>query len=720
MWKNSRIAFLKASLQSKLMLALMATAATVIGAGGIYLSNSLQQSASAGLEARAVYMIDMLSKTLAEPLWNIDLKPIQDQIETVMSDPEIYSVALYEGAKKEPLVSRKRDGRVVEGIERESPVIYAREHPQPAVELGKIRIVYTSSYMHETLRRTRMMILAGILILLASLSAATYILLRRMVQKPVGELLAMAHRIAEGDLEVKIPVTSRDEIGLLGEKFNEMAGKLKQTMDGLSSSEQKYRNINVTLEARIQERTEEFRQLLRSAGEGIFGMDASGQVTFINPAALNMLGFAEEEMIGKGVHGLIHHSRKDGSRCREDDTPMFASCTRGTESHVTDEVLWRKDGSHFPVEYSSTPITKEGKVTGAVVIFRDITERKQAETNLAESRATIVALINSIPDLIFYKDPQGVYLGCNDAFGKRVGRPVAEITGKTDHELFPQEIANLTLEKDAVILSSLERQSNEEWVDYPDGRRVLLDTLKTPFWDSEGKLLGILGISKDITAGKHEREMLEKTAEELKNRLEEMDNARKAMLNILEDLDAAKKETEATMQQINVMSQEQVAIFESLTLGIAFIKNRIILRGNTKLGELFGRPLEEMIGQTTRIWYKNDEEYLGIGASTYEDLKRQAIHQREQELPRKDGSLFWCLFRVRAVDPTDISQGIVCTLEDITERRQADRELKEKMEELERFSRLTINREEKMIQLKEEINALLAQAGREKKYKIVE
>jgi PAS domain S-box-containing protein len=205
----------------------------------------------------------------------------------------------------------------------------------------------------------------------------------------------------------------------------------------------------------------------------------------------------------------------------------------------------------------------------------------------------------------------------------------------------------------------------------------------------------------------------------LQQKLGEMDNTRKAMLNILEDLDVAKKETEATMQQINVMSQEQAAIFESLTLGIAFIKDRIILRGNSKLGELFGRSLDEMVGQTTCIWYKNDEESLGIGASAYEDLKRQAIHQREQELPRKDGSLFWCFFRVCAVDAKDISQGIVCTLEDITERKQAEKALKEQMADMERFSRLTINREEKMIQLKEEINALLEREGKGKKYKIV-
>ena len=225
--------------------------------------------------------------------------------------------------------------------------------------------------------------------------------------------------------------------------------------------------------------------------------------------------------------------------------------------------------------------------------------------------------------------------------------------------------------------------------------------------------------NKTEEAFKQANENLESSTADLQQKLGEMDNARKAMLNILEDLDIAKKETEATMQKIAVMSQEQVAIFESLTLGIAFVRNRIILRGNAKLGELFGRPLDEMVGQTTRIWYKSDEEYLGIGASTYEDLKRQAIHQREQELPRKDGSLFWCLFRVRAIDAQDISQGIVCTLEDITDRKQAEKELKERMDDLERFSRLTINREEKMIQLKAEINTLQEQAGQEKKYKIV-
>ena len=115
----------------------------------------------------------------------------------------------------------------------------------------------------------------------------------------------------------------------------------------------------------IRQSEESKRLLLHAAGEGIFGVDTTGQVTFINPAALRMLGFAEEEMLGQSVHALIHHSHKDGSNYPVEDCPMYASYTKAAESHVTDEVLWRKNGSSFPVEYSSMPITKDGKVAWA-------------------------------------------------------------------------------------------------------------------------------------------------------------------------------------------------------------------------------------------------------------------------------------------------------------------------------------------------------------------
>jgi PAS domain S-box-containing protein len=141
---------------------------------------------------------------------------------------------------------------------------------------------------------------------------------------------------------------------------------------------------NKFLEERVQERTEELRLLLHSAGEGMFGVDAAGQATFINPVALHLLGFDEKEMIGQEVHGLIHHSHEDASPYPKENCPIFTTCTLGTQSQATNEVLWRKDGRSFPVEYTSTPIIKDGNVMGAVVTFRDVTERKQAEKDLTE------------------------------------------------------------------------------------------------------------------------------------------------------------------------------------------------------------------------------------------------------------------------------------------------------------------------------------------------
>ena len=98
-----------------------------------------------------------------------------------------------------------------------------------------------------------------------------------------------------------------------------------------------------------------------------------------------MLGYAENEVMGRQVHELIHHSRPDGSEYPGQDCPMFASYTKGQIHHIDDEVLWRKDGVSFKVEYASQPITKEGRVMGAVVTFRDITERRQAEMELKQN-----------------------------------------------------------------------------------------------------------------------------------------------------------------------------------------------------------------------------------------------------------------------------------------------------------------------------------------------
>lgn len=122
--------------------------------------------------------------------------------------------------------------------------------------------------------------------------------------------------------------------------------------------------------------------ILESAGEGIYGLDAEGRTTFVNPAVEKMTGFSAEELIGECQHKLVHHSRPNGEPYPVLECPIYAAFKDGKVYQVSDEVFWRKDGTSFPVEYVSTPIRENLKLRGAVVIFKDITERKQAEEEI--------------------------------------------------------------------------------------------------------------------------------------------------------------------------------------------------------------------------------------------------------------------------------------------------------------------------------------------------
>jgi PAS domain S-box-containing protein len=119
--------------------------------------------------------------------------------------------------------------------------------------------------------------------------------------------------------------------------------------------------------------------ILDAAGEGIVGTDADGLVTFMNPAGARMTGYPDGELTGRSLHDTVHHTKADGSPYPLDDCPMHASLLDGTIHHSDLDVYWRKDGSCFPVEYTSTPIVADRGIGGAVVVFHDITERREIE-----------------------------------------------------------------------------------------------------------------------------------------------------------------------------------------------------------------------------------------------------------------------------------------------------------------------------------------------------
>ncbi|MBS3996129.1 MAG: PAS domain-containing protein, partial [Hydrogenophaga sp.] len=126
--------------------------------------------------------------------------------------------------------------------------------------------------------------------------------------------------------------------------------------------------------------------LLASTGEGIYGVDLDGRCVFINPAGARLIGFEPAELLGRNMHELTHHARADGTPYPEAQCPIFNAFRQGLPCRIDSEVFWRRDGTAFPVEYSSHPILDGDAVRGAVVTFVDITERRRAADALQRAK----------------------------------------------------------------------------------------------------------------------------------------------------------------------------------------------------------------------------------------------------------------------------------------------------------------------------------------------
>jgi diguanylate cyclase (GGDEF)-like protein/PAS domain S-box-containing protein len=142
---------------------------------------------------------------------------------------------------------------------------------------------------------------------------------------------------------------------------------------------------------RLEQANRQNEALLNSAADGIYGLDLEGRITFINPAAAVLTGYTVEKTLGRLHHDLVHHTREDGTPYPLEDCPCTGGLEHGVARTVCDEVFWRKDGASFPVEYTTTPISDDGTVTGALVVFRDITERRRIESELVRLNTALAA-----------------------------------------------------------------------------------------------------------------------------------------------------------------------------------------------------------------------------------------------------------------------------------------------------------------------------------------
>lgn len=238
--------------------------------------------------------------------------------------------------------------------------------------------------------------------------------------------------------------------------------------------------------------------ILNSAAEGILGLDLNGNHTFCNQAAATLLGNSSDELIGRHSHSLWHHTKSDGSHYHESECPIYMTLRTGTWNHNFSEIFWRKDGSSFPVNCSSTPIHEDNKVIGAVVTFTDITEKRQKDQEILKFKLGI----EHSNDAVFITDPEGKITYVNKSFEKIYGYTPEEALGNTPSILKSGLTAPSSYSFFWKVLLNKGGFSHEIVNKAKDGTLITIDSSNNPLLDDFGNILGFLSVNRNISERK--------------------------------------------------------------------------------------------------------------------------------------------------------------------------------------------------------------------------
>jgi len=296
-------------------------------------------------------------------------------------------------------------------------------------------------------------------------------------------------------IEKEMALTSSIELEMANEYLLQMSEALKK------SHEQ--------LEDKVRKRTHEFNEskeqiqlLLDSTGEAIYGLDNDGNCNFANVSCLRILRYKEaSQLIGENMHDLIHHTKQDGTPYPIEECCIYQAFREGISTHIDDEVLWRADGTRFPVEYMSYPIRKENKIIGAVVTFSDITERKKIESELRESEERYRILVRSVKDYaIFMTTPDGIINSWNEGVKEIKGYNADEIIGKHISIFYPEEdIKQGKIEYELQKAREDGEYEDEGWRVRKDGSRFWANVVITALYDEDRTLKGYTEVTRDFT-----------------------------------------------------------------------------------------------------------------------------------------------------------------------------------------------------------------------------
>jgi PAS domain S-box-containing protein len=256
-------------------------------------------------------------------------------------------------------------------------------------------------------------------------------------------------------------------------------------------------------EEALRESEELYRSLFENAAEGFFMASADGTLTMVNPVLRNLSGFSEEEIKGKKFLDFLH----------PEEVPRVAALyanvlqTNKTDLEVLEFRILSKEGRVWHFHCRPIPILHHGKITGFHGIMTNITARKQAEEARRESENKYKTLVENLPQKVFLKDRNLVYVSCNENYARDLRISPDDILGKTDFDFFPGDLAEKYRADDRRIIESGKTEDLEERY-VQDGKKFDIHTLKTPVKDADGKVIGVLGIFRDITERKRLEEQL--------------------------------------------------------------------------------------------------------------------------------------------------------------------------------------------------------------------
>lgn len=285
-------------------------------------------------------------------------------------------------------------------------------------------------------------------------------------------------------------------------------GSGKLNVFGLHKRNDEYSKLAVAVESADRELYKslaQIRLLLDSTAEAIYGVDVSGKCTFVNQACLDLLSYSSSsELLGKNMHEIIHHSYADGAPHSIDDCDIYQVFNNGQGAHAEDEIFWRKDGSHFPVEYWSHPIIDNRKCVGAVVTFFDITRRLEARFTLKEREQYLSLMLHSIGDAVIATDADGLVNRMNPVAEQLTGWSFKEAEGKPIKTIFPiinaisrEPIQNPV--EEVIETGDIVYLKNHTTLISKDGNEYQIADSAAPIRDADNVVQGMVLVFNDVS-----------------------------------------------------------------------------------------------------------------------------------------------------------------------------------------------------------------------------